>query len=191
MGALSNTRCQYVRNECPIALGLLPVGDSLCHINRVYALGLTFSLVHALELCEVLRLDPAADREELPLQYFARIAPELNERYTLAGALDAIRIRVWQGERVDFMHRHGCYPWFTFAGAAAVALDDAEVCRKRLRRMCMLDRLSVFDEDVALQERVEELLARKFAEGPPRQGPSRTELVQFVTESVAPKSATS
>ena len=68
------------------------------------------------------------------------------------------------------MHRHGCYPWFTFAGAAAVALDDAEVFRKTLRRMCMLDRLSVFDEDVALQERVEELLARKFAEGPPRQG---------------------
>ena len=136
-------------------------------------------------------MDPAADGEELALQYFARIAPELNERYTLTGALDAIRIRVWQGERVDFMHRHGCYPWFTFAGAAAVALDDAEVCRKRLRRMCMLDRLSVFDEDVALQERVEELLARKFAEGPPRQQPSRTELVPIVTESVAQNSATS
>jgi hypothetical protein len=72
------------------------------------------------------------------------------------------------------MHRHGCYPWFAVAGAAAVALDDAEVCRKTLRRMCMLDRLSVFDEDVALQERIEELLARKFAEGPPRQGPTRT-----------------
>ncbi len=136
-------------------------------------------------------MDPAADREELALQYFARIAPELNERYTLAGALDAIRIRVWQGERVNFMLRHGCYPWFTFAGAAAVALDDAEVCRKTLRRMCMLDRLSVFDEDVALQERVEELLARKFAEGPRRQGPLRTELVHIVTESVVQKSATS
>jgi 2-polyprenyl-6-methoxyphenol hydroxylase-like FAD-dependent oxidoreductase len=191
MGGLSNTRCQYVRNECPIALGLLPVGDSLCHTNPVYALGLSFSLVHSLELCEVLRMDPAADREELALQYFARIAPELNERYTLAGALDAIRIRVWQGERVDFMHRHGCYPWFTFAGAAAVALDDPGVCRKTLRRMGMLDRLSVFDEDVTLQERVEELLARKFAEGPPRQGPSRAELVRIVTESVAQKSATS
>jgi glycine/D-amino acid oxidase-like deaminating enzyme len=26
MGGLSNTRCQFVRNECPIALGLLPGG---------------------------------------------------------------------------------------------------------------------------------------------------------------------
>jgi glycine/D-amino acid oxidase-like deaminating enzyme len=77
------------------------------------------------------------------------------------------------------------------ARAAAVALHDAEVCRKTLRRMCMPDRLSGFDEGVALQERVEELLARKFAEGPRRQGPSRTELVHMVTESVAQKSATS
>jgi 2-polyprenyl-6-methoxyphenol hydroxylase-like FAD-dependent oxidoreductase len=191
MGGLSNTRRHYVRNECPIALGLVPVGDTLCHTNPIYALGLTFSLVHALELCEVLRMDPAADREELARQYFARIAPELDERYALACALDAIRIRVWQGERVDFMHRHGCYPWFAFAGAAAVALDDAEICRKTLRRMCMLDRLSVFDEDVTLQERVKELLARKFADALPRPGPSRTELVRIVTESVAEKNATS
>jgi hypothetical protein len=132
---LRNLPTDRLRNECPIALGFLPVGDSLCHTDPVYALGLTFSLVHALELCEVLRLDPAADREELALQYFARSAPELNERYTLACALDAIRIRVWHGEPVDFMHRHGCYPWFTFAGAAAVALDDAEVCRKTLGRV--------------------------------------------------------
>jgi hypothetical protein len=72
-----------------------------------------------------------------------------------------------------------------------VALNDAEVCRKTLRRMGMPDRLSGFDEGVALQERVEELLARKFAERPPRPGPSRTELVHMVTESVAQKSATS
>lgn len=130
MGGLSNTRCQWVRNERPIALGLLPVGDSLCHTNPAYALGLTFSLIHAPELCEVLRMDPGTDRESLALEYFARIAPEVNERYTFACALDAVRIRVWQGERVDFMHRDGCYPWFMFSGAAAVALHDGEVCRK-------------------------------------------------------------
>jgi hypothetical protein len=163
----------------------------LCHTNPAYALGLTFSLIHALELCEVLRMNPGTDRESSALEYFARIARELNERYTLACALDTVRIRVWQGERVDFMHRDGCYPWFMFSGAAAVALDDGEVCCKTLRRMCMLDRLSAFNEDIPLQIRVEELLARKFAEPPPRPKPSRAELVRVVTDSMAQKSVAS
>jgi hypothetical protein len=167
------------------------VGDSLCHTNPAYALGLTFSLIHALELSEVLRTDPGTDRQQLALKYFACIAPELDERYALACALDAIRIRVWQGERIDLMHRHACHPWFMFAGTAAIALDDPEVCRKTLRRMCMLDRLSVFDEDDALQERVEELLTRKLADAPPKPGPSRAELVRIVAESMAQKSAAS
>ena len=124
-------------------------------------------------------MNPGTDRESLALEYFARIARELNERYTLACALDKVRIRVWQGERVDFMHRDGCYPWFMFGGAAA--FDGGEVCRKTLRRVCMLDRLSAFDEDIPLQIRVEELLARKFAEPPPRPKPSRAELVRVVT----------
>lgn len=191
MGGLSNRRCEFVRNECPIALGLLPVGDSLCHTNPAYAFGLTFSFIPTLELCEVLRMHPGTDRESLALEYFARIAPELSERYTFACALDAVRIRVWQGEGIDFMHRDGCHPWFMFSGAAAVALDDGEVCRKTLRRMCMLDRLSVFDEDVPLQKRVEELLARKFAQPPPRPQPSRAELVRVVTDSMAQNSVAS
>jgi hypothetical protein len=148
-------------------------------------------LIHALELYEVLRMNPGTDRESLALEYFARIAPELNERYTLACALDAVRIRVWQGECIDFMHRDGCYPWFMFSGAAAVSLDDGEVGRKTLRRMCMLDRLSAFDEDIPLRIRVEELLARKFAVPPPVPKPSRAELVGVVTESMATKSAAS
>jgi hypothetical protein len=78
-----------------------------------------------------------------------------------------------------------------FSAAAAVALDDGEVCRKTLRRMCMLDRLSVFDEDVPLQKRVEELLARKFAQPPPRPQPSRAELVRVVTDSMAQNSVAS
>ena len=69
------------------------------------------------------------------------------------------------------------FSWLPALGAAAPQMESSPCGH--------------FDEDVALQERVEELLAQKFAEGPPRQGPSRTELVRVVTESVAQKSATS
>ena len=185
MGGLLNTLCHYMGGEGPVAFGLLPIGDSLCHTNPAYALGLTFSLIHALELCEVLRKAPAGDPRSQAMEYFARITPEMDERYRLACALDAARTRMWQGQRLDFTRRDGCHPLFLFAGAAAVALDDGEVCRKTLRRMSVLDRLSAFDDDIALQQRVEELLARKFAEGPPPSpGPPRAELIQAVRASM-------
>jgi hypothetical protein len=85
--------------------------------------------------------------------------PAVRELFVLSCELDSVRIRAWQGERIDFTHRTGCYPQFMWVGAATVALLNGEICRKTLRRMGMLDRLSVFHEDIALQNRVEELLA--------------------------------
>jgi 2-polyprenyl-6-methoxyphenol hydroxylase-like FAD-dependent oxidoreductase len=190
MGGLLNTLRHHVRNERLLALGFFPVGDSLCHTNPAYALGLTFSLIQTFELREALSAASTNDPESQALDYLARITPEMNERYALSCALDAVRTRVWQGEPIDFTHRSGSYPLFMFAGAAAIALQDAAVCRKTLRRMGVLDRLSAFDDDIALQERVEELLARKFGGSPPEaSGPPRAELVRVATESTAGASA--
>lgn len=180
-GGLLNTLRHYVRNECPIALGFFPLGDSLCHANPAYALGLTFSLIHAFELRATLSAVSAKDPHSQMLDYFARVMPEVSERYALSCVLDAVRIRGWQGERVDFTHRNGCYPQFMFVGTAAVALQDGEVCRRTLRRMGMLDRLSAFDDDIALQQRVEELLARASPRAPE---PPRAELVRVATGSM-------
>lgn len=180
-GGLLNTLRHYVRNERPIALGFFPVGDSLCHTNPAYALGLTFSLIHAFELRGTLSAFSAQHPQSQMLDYFTRVMPEVSERYALCCALDAVRIRGWQGERVDFTHRNGCYPQFIFVGAAAVALRDGEVCRRTLRRMAMLDRLSVFDDNIALQQNVEELLSRASPRAP---GPPRAELVRVATGSM-------
>jgi 2-polyprenyl-6-methoxyphenol hydroxylase-like FAD-dependent oxidoreductase len=183
-GGLLNTLRHYVRNERAVALGFFPLGDSLCHTNPAYALGLTFSLIQAIELRDVLSAVPAKDQESQMLSYIGRILPEVRERFALSCELDAVRIRAWQGDRIDFMHRVGCYPQFMWVGAAAVALQDGEVCRKTLRRMGMLDRLSVFDEDIALQQRVEGLLRRASMSPPPPLGPSRAELGRAAAESM-------
>lgn len=180
-GGLLNTLRHYVQNERPIALGFFPLGDSLCHTNPAYALGLTFSLIHTFELRGTLSAVSDRDPESQVLDYFARVMPEVSERYAFSCAFDAVRIRGWQGEQVDFTHRNGCYPQFMFVGAAAVALQDGEVCRRTLRRMGMLDRLSVFDDNIALQHRVEELLARTSLRAP---WPPRAELVRVATRSM-------
>lgn len=181
-GGLLNSLRHYVRNERPVALGFFPLGDSLCHTNPAYALGLTFSLIHAIELRDILSAAPAKDQESQLLSYIARILPEVRERFALSCELDAVRMRAWQGEQIDFTHRTGCYPQFMWVGAATVALQDAEVCRKTLRRIGVLDRLSVFDEDIALQDRVEKLLAA----GLPRTSvPPRAQLMRAASESRA------
>jgi hypothetical protein len=183
-GGLLNTLRHYVRDERPVALGFFPLGDSLCHTNPAYALGLTFSLIQAIELRDSLSAVPAKDQESQMLNYIARILPEVRERFALSCELDAVRIRAWQGERIDFTHRTGCYPQFMWVGAAAVALQDAEVCRKTLRRIGVLDRLSVFDEDIALQMRVEELLTRASIGPPPQPRLPRAELARVAAESM-------
>jgi hypothetical protein len=187
-GGLLNTLRHYVRDERPVAFGFFPLGDSLCHTNPAYALGLTFSLIQAIELRDILSAVPAKDRKSQMLNYIARILPEVRERFALSCELDAVRIRAWQGERIDFTHRTGCYPQFMWIGAAAVALLNGEVCRKTLRRIGVLDRLSVFDEDIALQERVEELLAAGL---PRTSAPPRTKLVRVAREAMARANATS
>jgi hypothetical protein len=133
------------------------------------------------EVTASLSADSALHPQSQMLDYFARVMPEVSERCALSCALDAVRIRGWQGERVDFTHRNGCYPQFIFVGAAAVAVRDGEVSRRTLRRMGMLDRLSVFDDNIALQQRVEELLARASPRAP---GPPRAELVRVATASM-------
>ena len=124
------------------------------------------------------------------LSYIARVLPEVKERFALSCELDAVRIRAWQGDRIDFTHRTGCYAQFMWVGAAAVAPQDGEICRKTLRRMGMLDRLSAFDEDIALQQRVEDLLTQAARGGAPRpSGPSRAELTRTAAESMVRISA--
>ena len=187
-GGLLNTLRHYVRNERPVALGFFPLGDSLCHTNPAYALGLTFALIQAIDRRDILSAVPAKDQESQMLNYIASILPELRERFALSCELDALRIRAWQGEPFDFTHRMGCYPQFMWVGAAAVALLDGEICRKTLRRIGVLDRLSVFDEDIALPNRVEELLAA----GLPRASvPPRAELARVASESMTRAGATS
>jgi hypothetical protein len=184
-GGLLNTLRHYVCNERPVALGFFPLGDSLCHTNPAYALGLTFSLIHALELRDALSEISPENAESQMLAYFARIMPEVSERYALSCELDAVRSRLWQGQRVDFSHRDGCYAQFMFV-APAVALQDGDVCRKTLRRIGVLDRLSVFDEEITLLRRVEDLFAKRMAGASLRTpGPQRAELVRIATEHAA------
>ena len=81
------------------------------------------------------------------------------------------------GEPLKIGRRDGCYPLFSFVGALAAAPHDDAVLRRTIRRIGLLDRTAVFDEDHALHDRIETILDRLLARPPSPTGPPREELL--------------
>ncbi len=183
MGGLQNTLRSYIANERPLATGVVPVADAWCHTDPQFAWGLSMGLIHAAALRDVTRDAGSGEPDAVVLDYFARVRPEAEARFAVALAVDDARNRRWAGESLDFTRRTGCYPLFAFAAAPIAALSDGEIFRRTARRYGFLDLPSAFDDDIELQERVERIVAERFAAGPPpAAGPPRDELLARMRE---------
>jgi 2-polyprenyl-6-methoxyphenol hydroxylase-like FAD-dependent oxidoreductase len=170
MGGLMNV----ARTGDPGVRGLVAVGDALCHTDPAYAYGLSFSLAHAQALARVSD-DGAGD---IGARHREEVGDEARERHRLACDTDEARSRHWRGERLDLGHRDGCYPLFSFLAAIATAPHDDLILRRTIRRIGLLDRTAVFDDDSDLHDRIESAFARLVADGPrQRPGPPRDELL--------------
>jgi 2-polyprenyl-6-methoxyphenol hydroxylase-like FAD-dependent oxidoreductase len=184
MGSLQNTLRTFVDGRPP-TIGLTSVGDALCHTDPVFALGLSFGIVAARELTVAVEAH-GSDLEAVALAFDAAVREPMIERFANATAVDELRLRAWQGETVDVAHRDGgAYPLFAFAAGNAAALVDGDVFRTMIRRNYFLDPLSVLDNDVAMQERIERIFADLRATPWPRPGPSRDELVDVMRIALA------
>ena len=166
MGGLMNVD----RTGDPGVSGIIAAGDAFCHTDPAFAYGLSFALAHAQALAHA--AGEAPDVRAIVERYRAHAGPEARERHALACATDAARARRWAGEPLEIARRDGCYPLFSFAGALAAAPHDDLVLRRTIRRIGLLDRTAVFDEDAALHDRIETILGRLAPPSPlcpPRQ----------------------
>jgi 2-polyprenyl-6-methoxyphenol hydroxylase-like FAD-dependent oxidoreductase len=172
MGGLMNVD----RTGDPLVSGIVAVGDAFCHTDPAFAYGLSFALLHAHALAQAGAEAP--DIDAIAERYRAEAGPEARERHALACATDAARSQRWSGQPVDIGRRDGCYPLFSFVGALAAAPHDDDVLRRTIRRIGLLDRTAIFDEDHALHERIESILASLMTPPPPSlPGPPREELL--------------
>lgn len=149
--------------------GLVPVGDALCHTDPAFAYGLSFALVHAQALANASATHTTP--EDLTEAYLADVGPEARERHAFAIETDAARTDAWSGTPVDVSRRDGCYPLFAFGTALAAAPHDDHVLRRTVRRVGLLDRTEVFDNDSDLHDRIERIWAglTRTRPGPPRE----------------------
>jgi 2-polyprenyl-6-methoxyphenol hydroxylase-like FAD-dependent oxidoreductase len=183
MGSLQNTLRTFADGRPP-AVGLISMGDALCHTDPVFALGLSFALIEAGELASAIR-QHGADVDAIALEFDAAIRPAMTERYNFATAVDGLRLRRWTGESVDFAHPDGdAYPLFTVAAGSAAALVDDDVFRTVVRRNYFLDALSVLDNDRPMQERIERIFAELRSTPRPAPGPTREELLVTVRKAL-------
>jgi 2-polyprenyl-6-methoxyphenol hydroxylase-like FAD-dependent oxidoreductase len=174
MAGLRNT----LRHWDPAApVGLVPVGDAYAHLDPVLAHGLAFALVHAGELAAALR--GFADVRDATVAYAAITAPALRERYDFITALDEQRLRMWSGEPVR-LAPDGDYALFSQLAGGAAASRDPELFRVFVRRIGLLDPISVLDGDPALQRRIAEEYGAFAATPRPAAGPSREEMVEAI-----------
>jgi 2-polyprenyl-6-methoxyphenol hydroxylase-like FAD-dependent oxidoreductase len=187
MGSLQNTVRAFVDGRPP-TIGLISVGDALFHTDPVFALGLSFGLIEARALTAAIEAH-GSDLEAIALAFDAAVREPMVERFANATAVDELRLRAWQGETMDVAHRDGgVYPLFVFAAGNAAALVDGDVFRTMIRRNYLLDPLSVLDDDVAMQERIEQIFADLRSTPRPRPGPSRDELIEVMRRAVASES---
>jgi flavin-dependent dehydrogenase len=167
-----------LRNTLSVAspvVGLLRVGDAYSHTDPTLAHGLTFSIVQAVALGRAL-----ADQEDLADvadAYAEQTREELGERYAWITDLDDQRLRAWQGEPVPLGSHGGAYALFCMVAAGAVARTDPDVFRVFNRRIGLLDRTAVLDDDLAMRDRIERGFAELRRSPPPPQGPSREEML--------------
>jgi 2-polyprenyl-6-methoxyphenol hydroxylase-like FAD-dependent oxidoreductase len=176
MGSLQNTILSLHDGRLP-AVGLISVGDAICHTDPVASLGLSFSLIHARHLVAILQ-DHGSDLAQAALAFDALARPEMEERFAYVSAIDETRSRLWSGEKVDYTHIDGgAYPFFTYAASAVVSLADGDVFRAVVRRNTFLDALAVLDNKLPMQQRLERFYSDLAAAGRPRPGPPRDELL--------------
>jgi 2-polyprenyl-6-methoxyphenol hydroxylase-like FAD-dependent oxidoreductase len=169
MGGLMNVD----RTGSPGVAAIIAVGDAFCHTDPAFAYGLSFALAHAQALGDAAAEAP--DVDAIVERYRAEAGPEARERHALACAMDEARALRWSGETLDVSRHDSCYPLFSFVGALAAAPHDDLVLRRTIRRIGLLDRTAVFDDDHLLHERIESLLGGPSTSSPP--GPSREALV--------------
>jgi 2-polyprenyl-6-methoxyphenol hydroxylase-like FAD-dependent oxidoreductase len=175
MGGLMNVD----RTGDPLVAGIVAAGDAFCHTDPAFAYGLSFALTHAQALAHATAEAP--DVDAIVSRYRADAGPEARERHTLACATDAARSLRWKGEPLEIGRRDGCYPLFSFVGALAAAPHDDAVLRSTIRRIGLLDRTGVFDEDDALHDRIETVLGRLASRPASPPGPPREELLARLT----------
>ncbi|HEY2958531.1 MAG TPA: FAD-dependent oxidoreductase [Actinomycetota bacterium] len=171
-GQVTNTVRHYLTAAGPVAPGLQPIGDALCHTNPSFAFGASMALQQAFTLADLLAV--AADHHDLARRFDAAVGEDLRDRHRAVAAEDRDRARWWGGEPIDVTDPAASMALFLRAVVYRMAPADPRLLRAVVRRVDLLDPPDRLEQDVELHALALDL----FRGAPPRPGPSRSDMLQ-------------
>ena len=177
MGSLHNVHRSLVVDGEPVATGIQPIGDALCHTNPTFALGASLSITHGFALAEL-----AAETDfgrGLLLGFDETVGADAAGRFDAVSAEDRDRIRLWKGEQIDIRDPRDSMALFLRLTAYPASLADADLFRAVARRVNALDPPDALERDDALVARA---LALADDAARPRIGPTRDELLKLIAD---------
>jgi 2-polyprenyl-6-methoxyphenol hydroxylase-like FAD-dependent oxidoreductase len=177
MGSLQNLHRSLVVDGEPVAVGIQPIGDALCHTNPTFALGASLSITHGFALSEVAARND--DGRELSLAFDEAVGADTAARFTAVSDEDRDRIRLWQGEPIDVRDPSDSIALFLRLTAYPSAMRDPELFRAVARRVNALDPPDAMANDDALIAKAQSLASD--GSGPPL-GPGRDELLRLIAQ---------
>jgi 2-polyprenyl-6-methoxyphenol hydroxylase-like FAD-dependent oxidoreductase len=171
-GQVTNTVRDFLPGGSPVAPGLQPIGDALCHTNPSFAFGASMALHQAFTLSNLLAV--AGDHHDLARRFEAAVGEDLRDRYRAVAEEDRDRARWWGGEPIDVTDPAASMALFLRAVVYRVAPADPRLLRAVVRRVDLLDPPDRLEQDGELHA-----LALDLYRGAPRPaGPSRSQLLE-------------
>ncbi len=177
MGSLQNVHRSLMLDGDPVALGIQPVGDALCHTNPTFAYGASLSIHHGFTLARV--ADQSEDLRSVAPAFDAAVGADAAARFDVVSAEDRDRLRHWKGEPLDVREPTDSMALFLRMTAFPAAAKDPDLFRAVARQVNLLGPPDALQRDEALIERARTIAAN---DGPPSlAGPSRSELLETIS----------
>jgi 2-polyprenyl-6-methoxyphenol hydroxylase-like FAD-dependent oxidoreductase len=176
MGSLQNLHRSLVVDGEPVAVGIQPLGDALCHTNPTFAYGASLSIYHGFTLAHI--ASGTEDARTRALAFDDAVGADAAARFDAVSAEDRDRLRLWRGEPIDVREPADSMALFLRMTAYPAAAKDADLFRAVARRVNLLDPPDALEHDEELIARAQEI-AREGG-SPPASGPTRDELLEVI-----------
>jgi 2-polyprenyl-6-methoxyphenol hydroxylase-like FAD-dependent oxidoreductase len=176
MGSLQNLHRSLIIDGKPVAAGIQPVGDALCHTNPTFAYGAVLSIQHGFTLADI--AGQTEDPRARALAFDDAVGADAAARFDAVSAEDRDRLRLWRGEPINVREPGDSIALFLRMTAYSSAGKDADLFRAVARRVNMLDPPGKLERDAALIARAQQIA--RDAGAPPPGGPARSELLAAI-----------
>jgi 2-polyprenyl-6-methoxyphenol hydroxylase-like FAD-dependent oxidoreductase len=138
MGSLQNLHRSVVVDGEPVAVGIQPIGDALCHTNPTFAYGASLSIHHGFTLARV--ASRSDDPKAIAIAFDAAVGADAGARFDAVSAEDRDRLRLWGGEPIDVREPGDSIALLLRVTAYPAAAKDPELFRAVARRVtCSID----------------------------------------------------